>query len=39
MICKSLMLNQVSQRPKSIVLWVGSIFTFGLSSMKMVEQG
>lgn len=37
--CQSLMLNHVFQTPASIVLWVGSIFTFALSSMKMVEQG
>lgn len=36
---QSLMLNHVFQTPAPIVLWVGSIFTFALSSMKMVEQG
>lgn len=39
MMCQSLMLNHVFQTPPSIVLWVGYIFTFALSSMKMVEQG
>ena len=34
-----LMLKHVFQTPASIALWVGSIFTFALSSMKMVEQG
>lgn len=37
--CQSLMLNHVFQTPASIVLRVGSIFSFALSSMKMVEQG
>lgn len=36
---QSLMLNRVFQTPASLVLWVGRIFTFALSSMKMVEQG
>lgn len=32
------MLEQVSQTLKSIVLWVGGVFTFGLSSVKSAEN-